>query len=325
VAHTSPASLVRAREAVERLFDKGRETKDLFVLITLGRELRVIQTATSDITAIRAKLNGKELSSAFASSQSPQLAIAVNDVRRRMDDYCSKCACGRSASNQKDVCDVERQQIRQDLEARSEQFATFTTAFFAGLKSMVDELAKIEAHRTLILVSDGFTLMPGEEMYTTAAAYLPNSPYFRFDPGRNMQSALDESLKSAVAHDIVISSIDTRGVHSPAASAGGFGDASNAGPGATGRQDVLAGHVSRGGGASASGAMMGGTVLEDLDSKWSALERGKGTVLAELAETTGGTYFHDNNNLLKGFRDVLTDNSESYVLAYVPTNTVTDG
>jgi hypothetical protein len=36
-------------------------------------------------------------------------------------------------------------------------------------------------------------------------------------------------------------------------------------------------------------------------------------------------YFHDNNNLLKGFRDVLEDRSESYVLAYVPKNPSSDG
>jgi VWFA-related protein len=233
-----------------------------------------------------------------------------------MDTYCTACPCGRDAGNNKSTCDVERQQIKQDLDARSEQFATFGKAFFAGLKSVVEELAKIDGHHTLVLVSDGFTLMPGKELYATASAYLPNSHYFKFDPVRNMQPALDESLKVAAVRDIVVSTIDTRGVYSSSFRPGGLSDASNAGPGATGRQEVLA----RG-----KDALRGGTLLEETDSKWSSVGQDNGGVLAQLAEATGGIYFHDNNDLLKGFREVLEDKSQSYMLAYVPSNAAADG
>jgi VWFA-related protein len=314
--HTSFASFTRARTAVEKLFDQERETGDRFVLLSLGRQLRVIQPATSDVSAIRAKLDSKEFTSIIGGFETVQLVNAVNDVRRRMDIYCTACPCGRDAKNIKNTCDVERQQIKQDLDARSDQFTMFDKAFFAGLKSVVEELAKIDGHHTLVLVSDGFTLMPGKELYATASAYLPNSPYFKFDPVRNMQPALDESLKVAAARDIVVSAIDTRGIYSSSFRPGGLSDASNAAPGATGRQDVLA----RG-----NGPLRGGTLLEETDSKWSSVQQDNGSVLAQLAEATGGIYFHDNNDLLKGFGEVLGDKSQSYMLAYVPSNPAADG
>ena len=237
--HTSFASFARARTAVEKLFDQGRETGDRFVLLSLGRQLQVIQPATRDVSAIRAKLDSKEFTGIVAGSETAQLVNAVNDVRRRMDNYCTGCPCGRDAPNTRSVCDVERQQIKLDLDARSEQFGMFAKAFFTGLKSVVEELAKIDGHHTLVLVSDGFTLKPGKELYATASAYLPNSPYFKFDPEPNMQPALDESLKVAAARDIVVSAIDARGVYSSSFRPGGLSDASNAAPGATGRQEVI--------------------------------------------------------------------------------------
>jgi VWFA-related protein len=160
--------------------------------------------------------------------------------------------------------------------------------------------------------------MPGKELYVTASAYVPNSPDFNFDPERTMQPALNESLKVAAAHNIVVSTIDTRGVYSPSFAPGGMSDASTAAPGSTGRQEVIARR-------SATDALRGGSLLEEMDSRWSSVERDNGSVLDQLAKATGGLYFHDSNDLLKGFREVLEDKSESYVLAYVPKNEAADG
>jgi VWFA-related protein len=317
-SHTSPASLVRARTSMDKLFDRGREAGDQYVLLTLGRQLRVIQPATSEPSVIRAKLDSREFTAIFGGSEEAQLVNAMNDVKRRMDTYCTGCPCGRDASNRRSTCDVERQQIKSDLDARAEQFAMFSNAFFAGLKGVVAELAKIDAHRTLVLVSDGFTLMPGKELYATAAGYLPNSPYFKFDPARSLQPALDESLKLASANNIVVSTIDTRGVYSASFRPGGANDASNGAPGSTGRQEVLASRNS-------TNALRGGSLLGEIDSKWDSVEQDNGSVLAQLAAATGGIYFHDSNDLLKGFHDVLEDRSETYMLAYVPKNAAADG
>ncbi len=48
-------------------------------------------------------------------------------------------------------------------------------------------------------------------------------------------------------------------------------------------------------------------------------------VLAELAHQTGGLFFENNNDLLKGLRQAVADGREYYVLAYVPENKTMDG
>ena len=51
----------------------------------------------------------------------------------------------------------------------------------------------------------------------------------------------------------------------------------------------------------------------------------KGNTLAEIAAATGGTNFHDNNNLLSGLQRAFADARDYYTLAYVSTNENLDG
>jgi VWFA-related protein len=50
-----------------------------------------------------------------------------------------------------------------------------------------------------------------------------------------------------------------------------------------------------------------------------------GNTLAEIAETTGGTAFHDSNNLLGGLQRAFADGRDYYTIAYVSGNTNFDG
>jgi len=316
--HTSFANFSRARDAIDKVLDSRSAAGDQFVLLSIGRQLRVLQPATGDLSLVRAKLHGREFTGLPLESNSQQLTAAVTDVRRQMDLYCSRCACGRDAANRLGTCDAERQRIKQELDARSEQFAQYDNAFFAQLKSVIEELAKLDCRRNLILVSDGFTLLPGRELYASAAAYLPNSPYFQADPARAMQPALDQSLRVASARDVVVDTVDARGAYTPSGRPGGLLDASNAAPGSTGRQDVIAGR-------NASNAMRGGSLLGETDSRWRSVEFENGSALSQLATASGGLYLHGTNDLSKSFHAALEDNRETYVLAYVPANSAHDG
>jgi VWFA-related protein len=53
--------------------------------------------------------------------------------------------------------------------------------------------------------------------------------------------------------------------------------------------------------------------------------RASGDVLKELAEGTGGVFFHNNNNLLKGFEAAGTAPEFSYVLGFSPSGLKFDG
>jgi VWFA-related protein len=47
--------------------------------------------------------------------------------------------------------------------------------------------------------------------------------------------------------------------------------------------------------------------------------------LSELAHETGGLFFENNNDLLKGIRRAFSDGRQYYTLAYVPANKNFDG
>jgi VWFA-related protein len=51
----------------------------------------------------------------------------------------------------------------------------------------------------------------------------------------------------------------------------------------------------------------------------------KENVMAELADGTGGTYFHNNNNLEVGFRDLIAGPSSLYLLAFSPADMKSNG
>lgn len=44
----------------------------------------------------------------------------------------------------------------------------------------------------------------------------------------------------------------------------------------------------------------------------------KESVMAELADGTGGTYFHNSNNLEEGFRNLMSGPSSLYLLVFSP-------
>jgi VWFA-related protein len=50
-----------------------------------------------------------------------------------------------------------------------------------------------------------------------------------------------------------------------------------------------------------------------------------GLTLSELAAASGGTAFHNSNDILAGLQRAFADAREYYLLAYVPSNSRSDG
>jgi VWFA-related protein len=109
-----------------------------------------------------------------------------------------------------------------------------------------------------------------------------------------MQEEFEPILKLAAAGNITIDTIDSRGLYGQKA----FDASSLANPAAV---DGAVGQVER---ITASAA---------------------GNTLAEIAAATGGTAFHDSNNLLAGLQRAFADGRDYYTLAYVPGNANPDG
>lgn len=104
----------------------------------------------------------------------------------------------------------------------------------------------------------------------------------------------------AVRGEVVINALDARGLYVP----GPFGDASRASIGVAG----------------AGAAALGNKVLLE-----TAAQSAQDELLATLADSTGGVFFHNNNDFDEGFRRVAQTPEYSYVLAFVPQNLKLDG
>ena len=302
--HSSFANFGRAREALEKLFQKDQGDNAQVVMVGLGCQLRLIQTATSDRKLLAARLREKAFLDTLRGVDSEAVANEVNNTRIRMEQYCRRCQCGVQA--QGSACNPERQDLRQQLNAQAARTALLGRAFLEGLRSLTTELGNLPGGRTLILVSDGFSLTPGAELFAVAAAFLPNYSEFAL-AGDTLAPQLEEALAVAVSRDIRVYAIDTRGLSSASFSAGGISDASRSGAGNSGVGN------------------RGGSTLGELERRQDSIAFQNGGGLAHIAAMTGGVYFHNTNDLLGDFRSVLADAREYYLLSYAPTRANDDG
>jgi VWFA-related protein len=304
--HSSFANFGHVREALEQLFKQDQSGGNAqYVMIALGRDLRVFQTATSDSATLRSKMRENTFLSVLSGVDAQAMANEVNAVRLRMEQHCRTCPCGPNGKG--NLCFSERQVLRQEIAALSERAGLMTRGFPESLNSLIEELAKVPTNRSLILVSDGFSMVPGNEFFAVASAYLPNYGEFKFAPDQQMELLLQQSLDLAAKKNITIHTIDSRGLYSPSFAAGNAWDASVAGAGA------------------ASARNRGGSMLNELDRRQSSVAFQNSSGLAQLAAATGGMFFHDSNDMLKNFRTAIADGREYYVLSYTPKNASADG
>ncbi len=151
-------------------------------------------------------------------------------------------------------------------------------ASLQGLEQVINIVSHAPGQRSIILVSSGFL-------------------------SQSEQYLLDRIIDRALRSEVVISSLDPRGLAllmRESDITNGYMPAANAGrPGQT--------------------PVVGAQHAVDTNREMVATD-----VLAEVAEGTGGEYFHNNNDLTAGFR-ALAGSQGSYILAFAPTDVKADG
>lgn len=310
--HTAVPDSARMREALTRLFGNEKPAAAQFVIVGIGRQLRVLRTATGDPAIVIATLKSPAFQSALGGGDAAALASELNDLKNRMYDFCRRCAsCAKPGLH---ACEGEVENLKSSLDAEAERWATLDRQMLAQLRSVVEEIAKLPTARTLILVSDGFSLQPTSEFYGVAGAFLPSDPRFRLAGPTNLEPELKEVIRSAVERNVRVYSVNALGVEQPSFSSNGSMDAS-APP------DRSAPSVIRRTGAS----NRGGLLLSDMDHAASSVALQNGSAMEQLAHATGGVYFHDSNDMLKQLRSAVGDGRDYYLLAYVSTNAAKDG
>jgi VWFA-related protein len=137
------------------------------------------------------------------------------------------------------------------------------------VKDMVRRISAMPGQRTLVVVSPGFLVT------------------------QNYRQAETEILDLAIRSNVVISTLDARGLYTVGA------DASRPGSSFT-----------------------AGIVKARLEHESAQVE---GEVLGELADGTGGTFFHNNNDMNEGFRRVAASPEFVYLMGFSPQNLKLDG
>jgi VWFA-related protein len=310
--HASTASAARMRAALENLFEKEKTNGAQYVLIGIGRQLQVLQPATTNPLATLLKVRSTAFQSAMGGLDASALAAQLQNIRSRMDEFCKRCACGTRPSHGN--CDSEIDTLMQSVDAEAERWTAPTKGLMEQFKSVVEELAKLPTGRTLILVSDGFNIDPKREFYAAVLAYLPNRPQFKLEESKD--PGLRDALKVASDRNVTIYTVDSRGGSAPSLASIGAMDAAGSGSGAA-SSDL--------GPRNPNPPVRAGSLQNAVGTQANPFASAASATMEQLARATGGVYYHESADMLKQLRSALADGREYYVLAYVSKNSAQDG
>lgn len=310
--HSAFPNFNRVREAISKVLKREEGGDSQYALMTLGRELRVVQDYTQDPSAIVVAARSHDFQKAIQDSEAANTAIAVQQFTELMRSYCAACPCqSNGGGSQIPVCSSIKGRIQGFLLSYGDRTYALNENFLARLDGLVRATANRPNSRTIIFVSDGFNRFPGRELYAILQAYAPKDRTFEFNP-RDTEPEIEGILKLATRYDVKFYTLDSRGLYSAPFNAGNTFDAGT----------PLSTPVpmdSRNPPTEITNA------TETVDHRATIVARENTDVLAQLARDTGGLFFENNNDLSKGIARALADARQYYVLAYVPKNEILDG
>jgi VWFA-related protein len=304
--NSSFGNLAGVVSALEKLFKREEGSDSKYALVALGRQPMVIRDLTRDPNQILSALQSKELTKEIGLGENGNLAQQETELNLKLQEYCERCPCaampppdgGGSGSDQ--VCAGKRSGLEIWAGAASEERSLWARSFLGDMKDLVNNLCVQPGKRILILVSDGFTLRPGRDLFGLLALYFQIPSEELQNPGDSLKPAIDDIVRLATAHDVTFYTLDSRGLY---ASAAGALDAS---------QDLQYGRA-------------GPVLLPMMEQQKNIQAHENQDAMTELAVATGGVFFHNSNDLLKGLRQAFADGREYYVLAYSSSHKAADG
>lgn len=312
--HSSFANFRRVRDALGKLFDKEQTTDAQYAVMALGRDIKVAQDSTRDASAVLRAVRAEGFSHTIQDSEANNVAAATEQFAALLRQYCSVCVCESGGSpNQRELpaCPATKGRVQAFLTSFGERTFLLNHEFLRQLSQVIGAFATMPTSRTVIFISDGFNRFPGRELYNMLLGYAPRDRSFEFSP-RDLQPDIETLLKSATGNNVKFYTIDSRGLYTAGSAAGtGFDAASSS--------STVTQMDSRGSPNLAAG------VPEAAASNARLAARENTDALAELARDTGGAFFENSNDLMKGIRQAFADGHEYYLLAYVPDNKAADG
>jgi len=313
--HSSFANFGRVREALGKFFEKEQAADAQYAVMALGRQLKVVQDSTRDVKQALAAVRASRFSNLILDSEANNLTIAADQFTALMRQYCSFCLCesaGQIGGKEMGECSGSKVRVEAFLNSFAERTFPLNQGFLRQLNEVVRATATMPTSRTVILISDGFNRFSGRELYAILLGFGPRDRSFEFN-SRDTQPELDAILKVATKNNVKFYTIDSRGLYTASSVPGSGFDASSSSSGINVQID------------SRAQPNLAAGVPEAVTSSAVSAARESTDMLAELAHQTGGLFFENNNDLLKGLRQAAADGREYYVLAYVSDNKATDG
>jgi VWFA-related protein len=285
--HTSAANLMDVREALRKFLREEKPGDSQYALISIGRSVEILQNTTHDPANVLKAVQNPSFQKVFLQSKGKseltEFLSALNDARSTCDS-----PQGRS------LCPMKKKLVAQTADRIAQQDEMLTRVFLDQLRSVLEPMSRGTGRRTLVLISDGFQIVPGREAYSVLAAFFPDIRGVSLRTTERMQAALDPVLRIAAKNNIPVYTIDSRGLYTDS-----FLDASS--PGVS--------------------SYVGPAVQSAMNDNATA----DGATLMEISAATGGTAFHGRNDILKGLQQAFADGRDYYLISYVPTNTDLDG
>lgn len=286
--HTTLSGLTRARGAVEQVVRAERAGDAQYVLVAVGSSTDILVNTTRDPAPIAEALEAKRFQSHLLDSRRGAQEVDLAQFIRSLDEALNACAAGDPS------CPGRKRLLPLEAARLALQERVYNQLFLRQLRDLVEQLSHGTDRRTVVLISDGFDLVPGRVEHMLLTAYFPEFRFEALSSVERMQGEFEQVVRLAAKSNVTIHTVDARGLFTD----GAF-QASSAGGGAAAMPGLQ--------GALHQGEM----ALQD--------------ALVEMAAATGGLAYRNNNDLARGVERAVADGRAYYVLGYVPANAKMDG
>jgi VWFA-related protein len=297
--HLEFGDLARVREAAERHFATLRPTDRAAVFTTSGLTILDFTDDRAQLHDTLLRLRPNPINSNIFAHQCPEISYYQADlIVNKNDPAATQIAVEEAAE-----CGPIGTRPEGGTGAQGNP-ATLVSALSSGILSAGEHESRVSLD-SLKTVVHSISRMPGQRTVVFV------SPGF-ITPGLDYEST--EIIDRAVQSQIAINSLDARGLYVVIP----YGDASH--------NPVVPPGDSVHGEIAITGVNLGNTPPSTNKTTIEvAAASAQSDLLSVLADGTGGTFFHNNNDFDEGFRRLAETPEYTYVLAFVPQNLKLDG
>lgn len=89
--HSDFRNLARTRDALARFFEKEKAGEAQYSIVSIGRQLRVLETATDDPAAVLKRIRAAAFQAGLGGGDAATYGSELNELKNSMYDFCRRC------------------------------------------------------------------------------------------------------------------------------------------------------------------------------------------------------------------------------------------